>query len=428
MQLNPAIARSQYNSRPFWTYKRYKLWFKTRPDSLKCILVVVLVFPLFAGLWDMKQLGVSPLQVLGMAVFCLASITALTRRARGNPLNFFFYFFFSLLLLNVMLVLAYEGTFHQFGHTVRTILPFVLILFFRKVITSRYDLEGFLLTFLLASIFPVITLYYEILFSPIREVYNTASRGGGLRLSGFYSDLFGYMSHLICGFICYGYFYIKQPKNYKSIIFGPLGFTLVTAIFFIGVFNLRHQSSWAVSIILVFMFLYFVRKRINFTQQAFLLACFLGVVIYFYMNIFEVLYAKDIRVFSGDARESAALNGRVWIWQRYFAYWEGFSLFSVLFGSGFEFHPVVKIMISGGMHNDFIRLLFTTGVVGILAYIFYLMSICFSSIFIASPELRYVTLSTLVVVMMYGISALPLLSSGAMLYFIAAMFSQVNIK
>ena len=113
-----------------------------------------------------------------------------------------------------------------------------------------------LITFLIASLFPAATLYYEILLNPIREVYNTDSRGGGLRLSGFYADLFGYMSHLICGFIAYCYFYIKNiDKKKKHFVFGNMGFVVVLMITLVGIYNLRHQASWAVSLILLLILL-----------------------------------------------------------------------------------------------------------------------------------------------------------------------------
>jgi hypothetical protein len=413
-----------------WNKKVYKRWFKTRPLNFTWMLVVIIVFPFFAATWEMKKSsGFSPLQLLGLLVFVFGIMSTLRKKGSSPNLIFTFYLFLFLFFTNLLLVLGYEGSVSQFGDTIRAILPFVLLFYFRKHINSIIDLEGFLITFLIASVFPIATLYYEILFNPIREVYNTDSRGGGLRLSGFYADLFGYMSHLICGFIAYCYFYIKNiNKKKKHFVFSNLGFVVVLIICLVGIYNLRHQASWAVSLTLLLMFVYFIRKKVSVLQLFVFVLIMLGVGVYFYLEIFEVLYAKDINVYQGGAKDTAALNGRVWIWKRYFAYWEDFNVLAQWLGSGIAQHEKSTVMISGGMHNDYVRFFFTTGIVGILCYLSFLFYLVRNALKIRVVECRYLMLGTIIVVVLYGISSLPLLSSGAMMYFIMAIISQVDKK
>ncbi|WP_369997291.1 O-antigen ligase family protein [Winogradskyella sp.] len=411
-----------------WNFRLYRKWFSTRPINLKWILLVILVFPMFAATWEMKKSsGFSPLQLLGLLVFAFGLMSIVGKKNRAPNLIFSFYIFLLLLVINLLLVFFYEGSFSQFGDTIRTILPFLLFFYFRKHLNSIIDIEGFLITFLIASIFPIATLYYEILFNPIREVYNTASRGGGLRLSGFYADLFGYMSHLICGFMCYCYFYIKYSKRRKKhFIFSNMGFLLVLLICLIGIYNLRHQASWAVSLALLLIFVYYIRKQVS----AFQLVVFFVVAIsaggYFYTQIFEILFAKDIAVFEGGARETAALNGRVYLWKKYYAFWENFNVLGQWIGAGFAQHEKSNIMMGGGMHNDYVRLFFSTGIIGIVCYVSFLVYLIRNSIKIKQVEFRYLMLASVIVIIMYSISALPLLASGAMMYFLMAVISQTN--
>ena len=90
-------------------------------------------------------------------------------------------------------------------------------------------------------------------------------------------------------------------------------------------------------------------------------------------EIFNELFAKDIQVYEGDARDSAALNGRVWIWERYFAIWESFNVISQWLGAGFAQHVKSRVMMSGGMHSDYVRLFFSTGIVGVICYLTFLI-------------------------------------------------------
>ncbi|PNQ73284.1 hypothetical protein C1T31_07125 [Hanstruepera neustonica] len=411
-----------------WNKRLYKQWFKSRPLNLKWMLLVILVFPFFAATWEMKKSsGFSPLQVLGLLVFGFAIMSNMQKRIKTKKLIATFYIFLFLLFFNLLLVLTFEQSIAQFGDTIRTMLPFVLFFYFRKNINSLIDIEGFLITFLVASIFPIATLYYEILFDPIREVYNTESRGGGLRLSGFYADLFGYMSHLICGFICYCYFFIKYlDRKKKSFFFKQFGFLIILLITLVGIYNLRHQASWAVSLTLVLTFVYFVRKKVAPYQLISFVIIMIGVGAYFYIEIFNELFAKDIQVYEGDARDSAALNGRVWIWERYFAIWESFNVISQWLGAGFAQHLKSRVMMSGGMHSDYVRLFFSTGIVGAICYLTFLIYLIKNAIKVKITQLKYLMLATVLVLILYGISSLPMLASGAMMYFIVAIISQTN--
>lgn len=411
-----------------WNRKTYKKWFNTRPINLKWMLLVILVFPFFAATWEMKKSsGFSPLQVLGLLVFGFAIMSNMQKRIKTRKLIFTFYIFLFLLFFNLLLVFVFEQSISQFGDTIRTMLPFILFFYFRKNLNSLIDIEGFLITFLIASIFPIATLYYEILFDPIREVYNTESRGGGLRLSGFYADLFGYMSHLICGFICYCYFYIKNiNKSKKHFVFSNLGFLTVLLVTLIGVYNLRHQASWAVSLALILIFVYLIRKRVTAFQLIVFLIIMVGVGFYFYYEIFNVLYAKDINVYEGEAKDTAALNGRVYIWKKYFAFWEDFNLLSQWFGVGIAQHEKSRVMMGGGMHNDYVRFFFSTGIIGILCYMSFLIYVVKNAVKIRTVEIKFLMVSTIVIVLMYSISSLPLLASGAMMYFVVAMISQTK--
>ncbi|WP_298900410.1 O-antigen ligase [uncultured Psychroserpens sp.] len=409
----------------YWNKAIYKKWFSSRPIGYKWMLMVILVFPIFASTWEMKKAaGFSPLQVLGLLVFAFAFISNIRKKAKGGKLIFTLYVFLLLLFFNLILVLLFEFSMSQFGNSIRTLLPFLLFFYFRKYINTKRDLEGFMITFLIASIFPFATLYYEILVAPIREVKLAESRGGGLRLGGFYADLFGYMSHIICVLLTYLYFYIKT-LNYRKrhFIYSNYGFAIVLLVCLIGVYNLRHQASWAVSLTLLLIFFHYIRKNITKFQMFVFVAMFAILGAYFYFEVFQTLYAKDINVYQGEAQDSAALNGRMWIWQRYFAHWADFKVVSQWFGVGLEQSSLSAIMMSGGMHNDYIRFFFSTGIIGFICYFSFLIFLIINAFKIKIKEIRFLMLCTLVIIMLYGISALPLLASGALMYFTLAVLS-----
>ena len=400
---------------------------KTLSFEHRWIHVVMLVFPFFAATWDNKGLGASPLQVLGFCVLFLAVLSSWFLIKVKVKSDFILSIFVSVLLINVIGLLFEKTEFSTFALSLKIILPFSLFSYFRRSMLNKFFLEGFFITFLISSVFPILTLFYEILFDPIREVYQTESRGGGLRLSGFYSDLFGYMSHLIGCYMIYCYFFIKSSKyKRKHWPFTLTGYILITCLFLVGIYNLRHQASWAVSLVLISLFYLHVRRSLNRSMRVMLILAVVCAAYYFYSEVFETLFAKDINVVNGDTSESAALNGRYGLWERYFVYWSGFSTLSKVFGVGFESHWAAGTMMSGGMHNDYVRLFFSSGIFGITIYVYWLLQKLVYSNKVKSSEFRYIYRSALAVLMLYSISSLPLLSAGALTYILMAIIAQIN--
>jgi hypothetical protein len=411
-----------------WNHRNYVRWFTSRQLSFKWMLWVILLFPFFAATWEMKQIvGISPLQILGLFVFVISFVSGLLLKSTSKGFPLILKLFLFILLINLLFLNLYEVNFGLFTDGIRTLLPFTLLFYFRKSINSIYDFEGFLITFVIACIFPLCTLFYEITFDPIRTVYNTASRGGGLRLSGFYANLFGYMGHLICSFIIYCYFYLKNLDNkQKHYSYSTLGFTVVLALTLTGIHNLRHQASWAVILILLSLFIYMSTKKTTFFKAIMFIFILIYVITFFYTEIFQILYAKDINVFSGDAQTTAALNGRVWIWDKYFTFWDDFGGTSKLFGVGLEQHPASKIMMSGGMHSDYVRFLFSTGIIGVFLYISFLVLNLINGMNKSLVRLKFIQIASVVTIILYGISSLPLLASGSLMYFVLAVIAQNN--
>lgn len=410
-----------------WNRKVYWIWIKSLPFEQKWIHFVILFFPFFATTWDEKSLGISPLQILGFTVLIFSMLFTFRMNKRNTRIDYTLFVFNIILYLNIFALLFEHNDFSTFSLGLKIILPFSLYGYFSRSIGNYLSLEGFFITFLIASIFPILVLFYEILFDPIREVYNTESRGGGLRLSGFYSDLFGYMSHLIGGYVIYGYFFIKSLRGSKKHwVMSVNGFTFVTTIFLVGIYNLRHQASWAVSLILILILFSYAVAFIGIANRILLLLAVLAAMSYFYLEVFETLYAKDLNVFNGDASSTAALNGRVGIWERYFYYWEDFGLVAKLFGVGFELHFATKIMMSGGMHNDYVRLFFSTGILGFIIYISWLLKLLLLAMRVKTTELRFLFLSTMVILILYSVSSLPLLSAGILAYLLMAILAQIK--
>ena len=72
-------------------------------------------------------------------------------------------------------------------------------------------------------------------------------------------------------------------------------------------------------------------------------------------------------------------------------------------------------MIGGGMHNDFIRLLFLTGYFGVVIYLVFLFLVFFRKKYFR-PQERYLIMSAFIATFLYSISTLPTLYLAFMNY------------
>ena len=145
----------------------------------------------------------------------------------------------------------------------------------------------------------------------------------------------------------------------------------------------------------------------------------------FFVNKFiKPLYAKEINAYEGKADKERMLNGRMIRWQQYFKIWEDMSSFNKAFGVGFSGSVHSKSMMSGGMHSDYIRLCFGAGIFGLISYLLFYKSVLFRRRKFYK-SISFIVTSSIIIMLLYAVSANPLGSSGALIYLTMATFSFV---
>ena len=109
-------------------------------------------------------------------------------------------------------------------------------------------------------------------------------------------------------------------------------------------------------------------------------------------------------------------------WQHYFEIWEEMPAYSKVFGVGLSGSKYTRSMMSGGMHSDYVRFMFATGIFGIICYLLFYASLMRALNGFRKPE-KYLFFSTIVIMMLYGLTANPFGSSGALIYLTLSAFA-----
>ena len=124
---------------------------------------------------------------------------------------------------------------------------------------------------------------------------------------------------------------------------------------------------------------------------------------------------------NGDQDIQYAFNGRVSRWEKYFEIWNRMPAITHYLGVSFSGYKQAPIMISGGMHNDYIRILFLTGIIGVTIYILFFLLILYRVKFLRIPD-KFLVIGAVGIVMLYSMSTLPTIYPG-IYYLVYAIYS-----
>lgn len=401
-------------------FKKWRVWFSNQPFSFKWFLWLVLFRPVIDVFWFVKETSAfSPLQVAGLLTLLLTFVYSFrlpSFKKRQFPIVFLV--FASILVVNLLLIAIEQGSMGSFIRFLRFLAPLFLFVYLVKVVRTKSRFEGLMVTFLISSVFPLAMLYYEAIFDPITQVAISEKRGGGFRLTGLYADLFNYMSYVIGDLLILSYFFIKSLKNgsKSNVKTWHIGAVLLLAL--VGINGLKHQASWIVMFFIIASVVLSSYKNQRVKRYILLVGfplLLLAPVVVF--PKLEALFAKELKAYTGEADSKRIMNGRLVRWEYYFEEWEEASLTSQLFGVSFSDISTRNkgAMSSGGMHSDYVRFLFTTGIVGLVAFLLFYFRIYLGRVNYQTPEKFFITTS-LGIMCLYSVSSNPFGSSGSLMF------------
>jgi len=403
----------------FWLF-----WFKRQPWSLKWFLWLILLMPVLSMFWDLKSESfLSPLQIAGVLTFFISIYFILAKLIKIRSHEVFLIVFGVLYIGNNLAVFLLNMSLSDFGFILRNLLPLVLYFYLRRVVKNKRDLEGILITFLVSSIIPYTIFLYEFIFDPIKTVVVSEGRGGFVRLTGFYADTFSYLAYIIGDFVIISYLVLQGRLK-----FNLAQLLLVIGITGIGLIGLSHQASWAVFIGILTILLFLMKKN-----KLWFIAIFfgaIGIVLkgkYIVVNYIAPLYGKEIRALSGEADQETMLNGRIRRWRRYTDVWKEMSAFNKIVGVGTSNNDNSKNMISNGMHSDYLRMTFASGVLGVICYLLFYLSLLIRKKNKNRADL-FLLLASISIMLLYSITANPFGSSGALIYIPLSAFAFIATR
>ncbi|MBK9401133.1 MAG: hypothetical protein IPN36_09820 [Bacteroidetes bacterium] len=399
-------------------YKYWWKWFRGLPLSKKWFIWLILLRPIIDNFYELKEASAlaSPLYIVGFLTpvfIVISSVSGGLQRSTDSLQEVPFRIWSLLLIFNALAFWFIQLNVVAFGDLIKYITPVFLFYYSRRFVQSKEDLHGILTTFLVSCIFPFSIFLYESIFNPIAIEYISEGRGGGSRIRGAYADIMNYAIFFIVFLIIICYYFLVHMYNRLSSMKVKTWHLIVGIVFVLyGLTRIRHVSTWGVFLFLIILFLFHNLR--NSRGLIFTFMFLLIVTTFFAESIYEVhiapLISKEQMVIEGEAEADMAFNGRMTRWEKYFEIWEQMPTINHFTGIVTANFKETVVMIGGGMHSDYIRLIFLTGFIGLFFYLAFLLSTLSRWITLDIPE-KYLISACISSIILWSITTVPTLYS-----------------
>jgi len=419
------------------TFAEWKVWFRRLPGVIKWFVLLILIRPVTDNFYYLKDISpfISPLYILGVLIPILVLLSLNSRglpRKRPSAIDLTFNLFAALFFSQALILLIFNGTLDAIGNTIQYVTPIFLFFYLRRVLSDPSHLNGILQTFFISASISIVLIPVTIIFGSNSFQQISQGRGGGFRFHGGYADMMNYAIYITGAFLILGFFFLQSVEDTQRqrlarrrlLLFLPIGVGSLYAI--------KHTASWAVFIMLFGLFLVFAitsRKAQPLVLVLLLTGALAGQMLI--EKQLTSLVRKEVRVIEGEAEVERSFNGRMRRWKRYFASWQDMGFFAKIFGTPLSYlersslqalaggapDPAEKvpIMVSGGMHSDYVRLIFLTGGSGLILYFLFIVGILKRGVKFRRDQ-RFLIFGAVLVVVFYSISTNPLLYQPMMNY------------
>ncbi len=388
-------------------FSEWRAWYRTLPVVFKIFIWLILLRPFIDGLYFLKEFNVllSAPYLVGMGTFVLGIYTIYRyRKIYFSPVDQLFQLYFLICTLSVLILLARFGPqLNTLKIIFKSLTPLIIFFIARRMVRNLRDVEGILQTFLYSACPVFLIMIYEVGFEPIKDV----TTRGVERIEGIYADVLNYSIYLNLSMLVACYFLLKHQGSSGAVRYRNL-LILLTLVSIMGLSQMNHVASLIVFLSLCILFVFFLTRAGILQSLLFVLIIFF-IVQFFVSDTMEAnlqeLIRTDLEVYAGEREQAQALHGR---WGRWEYMWENFSAepwLAQLLGMPYTMERITG-QITAGVHNDFLRILFLTGFIGLILYFFFLLTL-FAQLKKLDAIRQFLLLGAMSMVLLYSITTLP---------------------
>tara|TARA_Y100000589_G_scaffold332344_1_gene392093 strand:+ start:62047 stop:63273 length:1227 start_codon:yes stop_codon:yes gene_type:complete len=392
------------------------------PWHLRWFVLLILFRPVLDNLYFLKNISplLSPLYWVGILTPLLSIWAYLKERnITKTVVDKRMTYWFVLIVASAMMIVFYDPlNLLSVEFFLKLTMPVYLWWIVRRIIRSKKDLKGIVVTYLYSTVPIAIILLYEVLINPI----SVQESRGFERIQGSFGDVVSYSIYLSFAFLSATYLFFINKKRFTFR--RRLRLVVVVGAFcLVALFHIHHVASYVVFTAVLGMFLMY-NFRTNIASSMVILMIIVSSVAFlgqdFISERFSKLVEKDVEVYQGKADTKYMLHGRVGRWQMMLEDFFNQNPVAVLFGYPYSFNYAYH-MVGVGPHNDFLRILFFTGIIGLLLYLS-ILNLIYRRVASLNTYQKYLGSTLLLITVLYSISVVPTYYPNY-LYFMLSVFA-----
>ncbi len=393
----------------------FSQWFKNLPWDFKFVIVVMMFRPFIDQYYSLSipGLGISPLEVFsGLTYIALISGVVLRRSkahsVSGGAMRVLGYVF------TLNLLLSWDGNFSIWwlSFILKSTFVFVLYGYYEKTILFREDVLNI---FKVYGFGAVVSAGYFVFYALTAGGETQVSRGF-VRFTGGYADIFIISIYTFIALALMQFFYYRAESsiNRRRYLYGLL---VVNAYAIFVLLNINHNLSNIVYVVMTLMFLAQVFK-VRGVIPALLSSGLIVVALFYYSNgadRFVELLGTEMEVARGDEDAGRMFHGRMDRWMYLYDDWQKQNTVSLFLGASLSDSEYKIPYFTGITHNEYLRMAFSSGIVGFGLYLFFIVSMFISVYRHNYRPLKFMGYNLLVILFLFSFTSVPLMYQSLML-------------
>jgi len=386
-------------------FKLLQKWFKPQPLIFKVFIVLIFIRPFCEPFYFLKEISpfVSPLYWLGAISYVVLILGIITRKPFNKNISVAFSFWAILAMVSAFMLILTNSLLIFINYFIKLTYPVLLFFFYKRYIRNRIDVIGILTVFLYSSL--VIFGWYIYDFSQNQMDQRFVTSFGDTTNYGFYSNF---------ALIIIFYYFLRRKDKVPGLLRVTISkIFLLLVVVIVVLWSIRHLTSIFVFAATVILFALFLSRK-DLRPLFFILIVFIGFSqifgSVFYSDVMEKRITKELEVLQGERAQTQALHGRASRWEFLFQKYGDAGVASKFFGYPFSGKPT-NAMVGITPHNDFLRILFFTGIIGLLLFIGFLFGFFIRTRILHWSD-RFLAYSMLGLYCLYAVTTLPTFYPG----------------
>lgn len=322
----------------------------------KPFLTMIILSPIIGSTWRNNFFGISLIDLFFFLFIFFFFIRILLKKEKLYKFqyqNFFFIYIFIMIFISFQ-VYFNSGLFPAIEFFVKSIfLPICFYLCFVYIANIK-DAKALVMSFIIAIFFPLIFIFIQKITGHTWRYHATR---GLIRSQGVYHDVVTarifIMQALIGIYIYWNYFMNRSRYLMKSALL------FLSSLCLVGLYFLYSKTIVLTLVLWIILFAFFRKRMYVLPMAIFLLILINSLIGNMLLSDMKTLFSKEIEYAGGNITSDYVLAGRGKIWKSYSIEWKDLPILEKIIGTGRS---------HGYFHNDFLRILYSGGVIFFLLY------------------------------------------------------------